>query len=336
MSSIRGLAVWTATCSLLWAGTAGAHGEHPHPPGQEHEEAAAEPAAGEATAADEELPSTPPEVTSESLPDDDEETAAAPPPAAPGYPEPDDGNVGAYRSRHIPDTTWRKRARQGESSGSRYTDFAHFFFELRFGPYSPQVDDQFDGAATPYADYFGTDPLFYFGLELDWLPLYLPYVVSLGPGFGWGVASTSAKTKLESDPTKEAESETGLTIFPMHLSAIARFDGPLRELNIPLVPYIKAGFGFASWSVSGPDGTAQSADGKSGEGVSNGLHLAIGGSVALNAFDPSTAMTMREDVGIRYAYLWGEWMWDNVGSFGSGQQMRVGTSTAVFGVALDF
>jgi hypothetical protein len=197
------------------------------------------------------------------------------------------------------------------------------------------VDEEFDGAATPYADFFGTDPLFYFGMELDWLPIYLPYVVSLGPGFGWGVASTSAKTKLESDPSQEAESETGLTIFPMHLSAIARFDGPLRELNVPLVPYLKAGFGFSTWSISGPDGTA-SANGKSGEGSSYGLHLAIGGSVALNAFDPSTAMAMREDVGIRYAYLWGEWMWANLDGIGSTPQLHVGTSTAVFGLALDF
>ncbi len=333
MSPLRGLTAVSAMWLVLAAASgAAAEGDHPHPSA---DEAAAAPGP-EATAA--ESSERPPARGELEEPLDGDTAQDVPPAAQPGagaFPPPDDSHAGAYRSRRIPDTNWRQRARRGESSSSRYTDFSHFFFELRFGPYSPEVDEEFGGAATPYADFFDTDPQFYFGLEIDWRPLYLPYVVSIGPGFGWGVTSTSANTKLESDPNAEAESETGLTIFPMHLSAVARFDGPLREMNVPIVPYIKAGFGFGMWTISRPDGSAD-IEGTSPEGSSYGLHLAVGGSIALNAFDPSTAMAMREDTGIRYAYIYGEWMWTNLDGIGSTPQLHIGTSTAVFGLALEF
>ena len=67
-----------------------------------------------------------------------------------------------------------------------------------------------------------------------------------------------------------------------------------------------------------------------------GLHTALGAAVALNAFDPSAAKTMRADTGIRYAYIWAEWMRDDLGTIGSSPQLLVGTSTVAAGLALDF
>jgi hypothetical protein len=279
-----------------------------------------------------EPPSPPPTANSPSSTAGNDE----PPPAeeksdAYAAPLSDKEAPGSYRPRSLQNHTWRQRVRQGESQ-SKYTDFKHFYVEMRFGPYSPEVDEEFDGAATPYADFFGDDPLFYFGLEIDWLPLYIPYVVSIGPGFGWGVTSASGQAVVASTGG-DAGSETSLSIMPMHLSAVARFDGPLREMGVPIAPYIKAGLGIGIWSASGPneDSTAQSP-----EGASYGMHLAIGASVSLNAFDPSAAMAMRENTGIRYANVWAEWMWANLDGIGSTPQMHVGTSTVVLGLALDF
>ena len=68
-----------------------------------------------------------------------------------------------------------------------------------------------------------------------------------------------------------------------------------------------------------------------------GMHLALGGAIALNAFDPTAAVSLREDTGIGYAYLFGEWMWANLDGIGSSSStMHVGTSTAVVGVAIDW
>lgn len=252
-----------------------------------------------------------------------------------------------WRPRHIPDGNWRQQSRRGRSKiyqkkrdSARWIDLEHFQFELRFGPYSPEIDEEFEGKSVtidgttyttpPFTDYFGDDPLFYFGLELDWLPFYIPYVGSLGIGAGWGHVRTSANTRTEADHGTEAASETSITIMPMHLSGVVRIDGPLREAGFPVVPYAKLGFGFGLWTASGPDGTSD-AGGVSGEGTSVGPSIALGGAIALNAFDESQAVSLREDTGIRYAYVFGEWYYANLDS-----GMHVGSSTAVFGLALDF
>lgn len=261
----------------------------------------------------------------------------APPPAEPEPlvpPPAPTGDTALDRVQAIPDTTWRQSARDQTPTASRWLEPKHFYFEIRFGPYWPQVDDEPGLTGTPYADYFGTNPKFYFGLEIDWLPIYLPYVASIGPGFGWGYTSSSGNTRLEANPEDEAESETSLDIFPMHVSAVVRFDGLLREEGIPIVPYGKIGLGWGLWSISAPDDNT--VDGVSAEGSSLGIHAAAGGAIALNAFDPSGATAMEEVTGIRYAYLYGEWMGDFLGSVGREGQMRVGTSTVVVGLALEF
>ncbi len=277
-------------------------------------------------------------VEGEAVVEGETEAAPAPAPSSRAVPPPleADQGAGSYRRRTIDDHDWRTRSRPDDSSSNEFTDFTHFYFELRFGPYSPEVDEEFDGCSgdgCPYARFFGEDPLFYFGLELDWLPLYIPYVVSIGPGFGWGVTSASGKARTQDGA--EAGSDTGLTIFPMHVSAVARFDGPLREAYFPVVPYVKAGLGIGLWTASGPNEESASVT-RSPEGTSLGLHLALGGAIALNAFDPQAAMAMKENTGISYANLWAEWMWANLDGIGSTPAMHVGTSTVVLGLALDF
>ena len=241
--------------------------------------------------------------------------------AEPTPPTPDDDT---YRPRTLEDNTWRRRIRDTEESeGSEFVEAKHFLFELRFGPYWPNVDSGFTNDPGPYEEFFGTKPRFYFGLEADWLPIHIPYVLSLGPSFGWGITKASGPARLASDfNTRVEETDTSLTMFPMHLSAVARVDGPLRDMDLPIVPYVKAGFGFAVWRSGGGM--------ESGSGTSGGFHLAVGGSIALNAFDPQTAMAMYEDTGIRYAHLFGEWMWNDMAS-----GLNVGTSTAVFGIGLE-
>ncbi|HHH31801.1 MAG TPA: hypothetical protein ENK57_26100 [Polyangiaceae bacterium] len=245
-------------------------------------------------------------------------------PQAVAEPTPPPVDEAGYRPRTIEDNTWRRRIRDTEESqGSKFVEAKHFLFELRFGPYWPHVDDGFTNDPGPYEEFFGSKPRFYFGLEADWLPIHIPYVLSLGPAFGWGFTKSSGPARLASDfDTRVEETDTSLTTFPMHLSAVARVDGPLRDMDIPIVPYVKAGFGFAVWRSGG--GT------ESGSGTSGGFHLAVGGSIALNAFDPQTAMAMYEDTGIRYAHLYGEWMWNDMAT-----GLNVGTSTVVVGIGLE-
>lgn len=253
------------------------------------------------------------------------------------------------RPSNLPREDWRRSQRRDqEGETDPWFDPYHFFFELRFGMYSPQIDDDglvysdangnpvLDAAGNEqplYETFFGGSPLFHFGLELDWLPLYIPWVGSLGPGFGWGW-STASGPALNEDGS-EAESDTDLDIHVFHGSAVFRLDGLLREASIPLVPYGKFGFGWALWEIDGPRGTAEF-DGTEAKGSSYGLHFAVGGAIPLNGFDRTAAIHMREETGIRYAYIFGEWYNQELGLFGPGEQLDVGTSSAVFGLALEF
>ncbi|MEZ4298600.1 MAG: MXAN_2562 family outer membrane beta-barrel protein [Polyangiaceae bacterium] len=238
-------------------------------------------------------------------------------------------------------STWRRGSRPADASLSRFT------FELRFGAYYPEVDEEFAGGATPFADYFGTGAQFYFGAELDWTPIRIPYVGRLGPGFGWGFTTMSGAARLTSGATDTEESagpKTSLTIHAMHASAVLRVDEISRRTIVPLVPYAKLGFGFGTWSSGTDTGTskigtdcnaATPTDCVVAEGLSIGPHIALGGMLGLNWLDPRSGAMARENTGINQAYVFGEWMWSNLDSGIDKPAMHIGTSTWVLGLAVD-
>src|SRR5262245_8982449 len=83
---------------------------------------------------------------------------------------------------------WRQRER---ASVEKPPSIWNFTFELRLGAYSPNIDEEFAvdpsyPCGGPYHCYFGNGLQFYFGLEINWLPLRIPYVGKIGPAFGWG------------------------------------------------------------------------------------------------------------------------------------------------------
>ena len=86
------------------------------------------------------------------------------------------------------------------------------------------------------------------------------------------------------------------------------------------------------WNVGGSTGTA-SYEGVTAKGSSWGTHLALGLSVSLDFLDRSAALSAAEASGIRHSYVFGEWMRADLGR---GGQMRVGSSTWVTGLALEF
>lgn len=254
----------------------------------------------------------------------------------------------ATQSAHITNSNWRQRdrtsaLREGTGSSQRFT------FELRFGPYYPEIDESPAAqggpyGSTPYASAFGGGAQLYFGMELDYLPLRIPFVGAIGPGFGWGITSTSGKTVLESDPTQTADEETSLLIMPMHLSAVLRVDELMRRTGIPLVAYGKLGYGLGYWSSSDAAGTSirRDAAGVKLEGSANkaagltpGIHFALGGMLSLNFIDPRSSARLDETMSINHVYIFGEWMNTRLTGFGSDKKMYIGTSTFVGGLALD-
>jgi hypothetical protein len=233
---------------------------------------------------------------------------------------------------------WRQEDRSGRRE--KYASPQSMAFEVRFGPYYPEIDEEFGGDVGPYEDVFDNDPQFYFGVELDWLPLRIPWVGVIGPGLGWGYTRTTAPAmkedtcSLNGDTCQPSGTDTGLTIMPMHLSAVLRADELMRRTGIPIVPYGKLGIGLATWSSSSDNGVSDN-EKVLGRDTTWGIHMAVGGMFALNWLDERYSAALDESTGVNHVYLFGEWMNNQLDGLGSRPQMHVGTSTLIVGIAFD-
>lgn len=219
-----------------------------------------------------------------------------------------------------------------------YESPQHFALELRIGPYRPSIDDQFP-KARPYETTFGDDRRIAVGVEVDWQMLRIPYLGTLGPGFGWSYTKMSANARLQSTGAASAES-TSLTIMPMYLAFVLRADVLARDFGIPIVPYGKAGLGYGLWSASNDLGTSRYTDPVTrettlGRGHSWGTHYALGAMLLLDPFDRSASIQLDQNTGVNNTYLFFEWERAKLDGFGDTGSMRIGTSTWVTGLAFE-
>ena len=206
-------------------------------------------------------------------------------------------------------------------------------FEVRFGPYKPSVDDEFNGA-TPFEDTFGSSNRYLLGFELDWQALRIPKFGTFGPGIGWGYTKFTANAFLTGQGGERSEQKTTFEVMPMYLVGVLRVDVLARDTFIPLVPYAKLGLGYALWwSGDGDDGST-GADGQSGKDASYGWQYALGGMLLLDFLDPSAAADMDAGVGVNNSYFFMEWYVSHLDGFG-GNQLNAGTNTWMLGLALE-
>jgi len=205
-------------------------------------------------------------------------------------------------------------------------------FEIRVGPYTPNIDEKLDG--TPYEDIFGTKQRWHGGFEVDWQLFRVPGVLSLGPGLGAHYTQATARAPLASGEGLSAQ-ETTLTIIPLHLVGVLRVDALADQLNVPFCPYAKLGFGYAFWWSKDGDKTAVDANGVQGKDTSYGLTYALGIAGRLDWLDPDDAASADAGIGINHSSLFIEWYGSELGGFGSDKVMQVGTRTFVFGVMLE-
>ncbi len=259
----------------------------------------------------------------------------------------------AFGQTWIQQNDWRRRDRNDANLAP--PTIWNFTFELRLGAYYPNIDDGFAPdpkypCGGPYHCYFGNGAQFYFGLEIDWFPLRIPYLGRIGPALGWGFVSFGGKTHnpkstdwapdWRDNPDAVSDESTGMTLIPMHVSAVLRIDEISRRTVLPIVPYAKAGFGFGTWNSGTGQGTSKPKDsaGKAqvAEGLSFGPHIALGGMLGLNWLDRRSSALARESSGIQQAYLFGEWMLADLRYSAKPATMNIGTSTWVLGLAADF
>lgn len=209
----------------------------------------------------------------------------------------------------------------------------HAAFEFRIGPYTPDVDSEFNGGATPYEDSFGTKPSVSPGVEIDWQAIRIPYFGSLGPGIGWHWFRKKGIAEF-TDGTAGSAHPHFLRVMPMYGVAVLRVDVLSRELSIPLVPYVKGGFAWAFWKSKDAGEMSETEDGEKAKGLETGYQGQVGVMLLINQLAPQMAIDMDNSSGINNAYLFLEGWASNINSFGTG--MQVGAVTWTAGLALEF
>ena len=221
-----------------------------------------------------------------------------------------------------------------DSHPRSYDSPQHFALELRFAPYTPQIDSAPGVTGKPYETTFGTAPRVLPAIEFDWQALRIPHFGTLGPGFAAGYTVMGADATFASNGQPSAE-KTNLEVFPFYGVAVLRVDVFEREFGVPLVPYAKGGVGVALWRAYNDSGTSV-VNGVSGKGSTWGSHFAFGLGLSLNWIDKRSTRSLDGAVGINDTMLFAEWMFMNLDGFGATNKLRVGTSTWVAGLAFQF
>ena len=224
---------------------------------------------------------------------------------------------------------------EAEIFGRRYKSAQRFAFELRFGPYMPDVDSEFDGTRHPYQDYYGSSDHLLTQTEFDVEILHNIGTVALGAGLSYfsvsGVAPVASGTGLPSGD------KSTLKIVPVSLSAIYRFDYFLERRGFPLVPFAKAGLDWAYWQVTdGNDEIATDGRGGKGRGGTFGWHAAAGLSLVLDFFDPDAARDFDNELGVNHTSLVFQYTYANISGLGQSDRMHLGDASWSLGLMFQF
>jgi hypothetical protein len=213
-----------------------------------------------------------------------------------------------------------------------------FYFEFKMGPFAPDIDSEFDGTG-PFEHIFGDGSDIMFKWELD-VQLWQGFG-SLGIGAQVGYYSTSANPYLDngvngaSTSTARSASETSVTLLPISLLAVYRFDWPAITWKVPLVPYVKFGLNYTAWWIDVDGGTA-SVDGDDAAGASIGWQFNAGAALLLDVLEPSAAKTLDVELGINHTYIFFEFVHVQADGFGSATSLSVGDTSWNAGIAFEF
>jgi len=174
-------------------------------------------------------------------------------------------------------------------------------FDLRFGGYRPDIDSEFGGTATPYANAFGTSN----ALMVQALfarSLFLSDAVTVDLGFGVGYWE---KYGVGVNPVDGSIGDhTSMRVLPLTLAATARLDWLFSQAGVPLAPYLRASIhDYLWWTYAGGGSVAVGATGQHGSGQTLGWSVTGGVGLVLDFFDGQLAREMDFDTGINHTIL---------------------------------
>lgn len=231
----------------------------------------------------------------------------------------------------------RARAQVIETESQYHGSPQHFAFELKFGPYKPDIDSEFPAASNrhPYADFFGTGRRLMSAAEFEWE--IIRHVGTVAVGVGMGYFKESGYNRLAANTNDVTADTTSLRLLPFSLSGIYRFDLAYERFRIPVVPYGKLGFDYVYWTVKNGNGeVSKDPTGGSGQGGSWGWHSTVGLSLILDAFDQSASHDFDEEMGINHTTVFFELTHLDASGLGESNRLHVGDTTWNAGIMFEF
>lgn len=199
-------------------------------------------------------------------------------------------------------------------------------FELRAGPYRPDIDAVFTGRG-PYQKVFGSGSPYAFRLHaakaLPWRRLGT-FEVGLGAGY-WQVRGHAVDAA--GDPTAD---RTALYVIPTQLTLTWRLDLLWDQLSIPLVPYGRASLERYNWWTTGPTGKT------SEYGATNGFAYGGGVGLVLDFLDPMLARELDADSGVNHTLLVFDVSRTKVDDFGATRSLVFAKDATLYSAGLLF
>lgn len=196
-----------------------------------------------------------------------------------------------------------------------------FAVELKFGPYKPDIDSELGSGGGPYEDIFGRKLRLMTQLTFD--VQFLKKHGTLGVGGTMGIFTAQGKALLESgEPSSDT---TSINVIPMILQLVYRWDYAAKRWNVPLVPYVRAGFVYAFyWITQGSGNLARfTTSGAKAHGGVWGYQINVGLAFLLDVLEPSSAKRLDSEMGVNHTYLFCEFVHSGIDDFG-GDRIRLG------------
>jgi hypothetical protein len=213
----------------------------------------------------------------------------------------------------------------------------HWAIELRLGPYSPDVDSEFNGAASPARTFFGTKKRLMFQAGGEYQLFHTFGTLAVGASVGY--FSESGRAFIEGgDNMTLSDDKTSLSLYPLTASVIYRFDFLQRRLRVPLVPFGKLGLSYTIWSVSNGNGKVATTDDPKGRGRGGtpGWLGTVGLAFNLGVLDPTAARSFDSESGVNNTYIFVELEHLDASGLGRKNVLNVGDDTWLGGLMIEF
>lgn len=254
----------------------------------------------------------------------------------------------------------------GENTPRNYQSSQWFALEIKFGPYSPNIDASPGlNGKTPFKDLFPANPgksrppaRLLTQAEFD-VQIFRRWYGNFGIGHSIGYyrrsthsfaydMTSGSNASCNADPAQpnacqRSGDTTALNVVPLTLMGVYRFDLLATRWKIPFVPYFKIGIAYYAWWIENGGGSFSIANFPRGGGQSDsgfggtwGWVMNPGGAFLLDVIDPSAARTIDAELGINHTYLFCEFHYADITGFGANNKMNLSDTTLNAGIAFEF